>query len=122
MPTDPDRCQGRPPLCRKCGTELVTDPAGPWCRTCRTADAGARRYPACPMPPIATGTTARTAGLRLCRAHARRLVDAAGPHAVVRDAAPTTPAPTRERTASPPIDPQHPGPPPTPAPLSRRPS
>lgn len=78
-------CAGRPALCERCGSELAIDPAGPWCRSCRTAAVGTSRYRPCPMPPVATGTTARTRGLRLCRAHARRLVDAAGPHAVTRD-------------------------------------
>jgi hypothetical protein len=80
-----DRCQGRPPLCRRCHRELVLDPTGPWCRTCRTADAGAPAHPPCPMPPVATGATTRTRGLRLCRAHARRLADPAGPGAVLSD-------------------------------------
>ncbi|NUS56058.1 MAG: hypothetical protein HOV66_14555 [Streptomycetaceae bacterium] len=86
---DPDRCDGRPALCDRCHTELSIDPAGPWCRSCRIASVGAGRYPPCPMPPVATGTTGRAKGLRLCRAHARRLVDGAGPHAVLRDARPT---------------------------------
>jgi hypothetical protein len=75
-------CQGAPPLCPRCHAELVLDPTGPWCRTCRTADAGARLNPPCPMPPVATGNTPRTRGLLLCRAHARRLVDRAGPDTV----------------------------------------
>jgi hypothetical protein len=84
-PAGADRCQGRPPLCPRCHRELVLDPTGPWCRSCRTADVGAPRNPPCPMPPVATGTTPRTAGLRLCRAHARHLVDRAGPQAVRLD-------------------------------------
>ena len=89
-PARADRCQGRPPLCRRCHRALVPDPTGPWCRTCRTADAGAPPHPPCPMPPVATGATARTRGLRLCRAHARRLADRAGPGAVLPDP-PATP-------------------------------
>lgn len=88
---EPERCGGRPALCERCHAEMAIDPAGPWCRSCRIAFVGTRRYPPCPMPPIATGTTGRTRGLRLCRAHARRLVDGAGPHAVLRDANPTPP-------------------------------
>jgi hypothetical protein len=94
-PTPPDpvgeRCQGRPALCPRCHRELAIDPAGPWCRTCRTAQVGASRYPSCPMPTVATGNTARTRGLRLCRAHARRLVDTGGPESVVPDAKPDSP-------------------------------
>jgi len=37
------------------------------------------------MPPITTGTTQPTKGLRLCREHARRLIDHSGPHAVQLD-------------------------------------
>lgn len=84
-PDGADRCQGQPPLCRRCHRELVLDPTGPWCRTCRTADSGAPRHKPCPMQPIATGTTPRTNGLRLCRAHARRLIDKAGPGAIRPD-------------------------------------
>lgn len=86
-----ERCQGRPALCPRRHGELAIDPSGPWCRSCRTADVGASRYPSCPMPTVATGNTPRTRGLRLCRAHARRLVDAAGPDCVVHDATPETP-------------------------------
>ena len=78
-------CEGRPALCPRCEHDLIDDPAGPWCRTCRTAQTGARRHGPCPIPATATGNTARTRGLRLCRAHARRLVDRGGPEAVVRD-------------------------------------
>ncbi len=80
-------CAGRPPLCPRCHAELTTDPAGPWCRTCRVASAGSRRYPHCPMLPVATGNTPRAKGLRLCRAHARRLVDVGGADSVIRDTA-----------------------------------
>lgn len=83
--TRADACQGRPPLCRRCHRELVPDPTGPWCRSCRTADAGAPLHTPCPMPPAATSATARTRGLRLCRAHARRLIGHAGPGAALFD-------------------------------------
>jgi hypothetical protein len=91
--TPPEKgcCDGRPALRPRCHTELAIDPSGPWCRSCRVASAGTGRATPRPMPPIATGTTGRTKGLRLCRAHACRLVDAAGPHAVIRDTASTTP-------------------------------
>lgn len=91
MPPAAQRCQGRPALCPRCGTELAIDPSGPWCRTCRAAWVGASRYPSCPLPPVATGNTPRTKGLRLCRAHARLLVDAAGPDSVVRAPRPGNP-------------------------------
>jgi hypothetical protein len=88
-PPEPERCHGRPALCPRCHTELAFDPSGPWCRSCRVACVGAGRYPPCPIPPVATGATGRAKGLRPCRAHARRLVDGAGPHAVIADTAPT---------------------------------
>lgn len=91
FPTRADRCQGQPPLCRRCHRDLVLDPTGPWCRTCRTADAGAPRNPPCPMPPVATDATPRTKGLRLCQAHTSRLLERAGPDAVQPD----PPRPTR---------------------------
>ena len=88
-PTDPDRrCAGEPLLCRRCEVPLVLDPTGPWCRTCRRAWPGAPQKPRCPYPAVATGRTPRTRGLRLCRIHARLLVDAAGPDAVILDQPP----------------------------------
>jgi hypothetical protein len=88
MPPDPRQCLGRPALCERCHAVLAIDPAGPWCRSCRTAEVGARRWAACPMPAVATGATVRTRGLRLCRAHARRMANRAGPHSAVPDPAP----------------------------------
>ncbi|WP_194920178.1 hypothetical protein [Catenulispora rubra] len=82
------RCAGRPAICDRCAVDLQIDPAGPWCRICRRAWPGSGRYPSCPMPAVATGATARTTGLRLCRLHARRLVDGAGPDAVIADPKP----------------------------------
>ncbi|WP_194892104.1 hypothetical protein [Catenulispora pinisilvae] len=40
------------------------------------------------MPAVATGAGVRTAGLRLCHAHARRLANGTGPHTVIRDPSP----------------------------------
>lgn len=88
-PPQPDpRCAGQPPLCPHCQVELVADPTGPWCRTCRRAWPGAPLNAACPHPAIATGNSPRTRALRLCRAHARLLVDRAGPDAVALDQPP----------------------------------
>lgn len=85
-PATPDpRCAGQPPLCPHCRAPLVADPTGPWCRTCRRAWPGAPRHTKCTEPAIATGNTPRTRGLRLCRGHARLLVDAHGPGSVALD-------------------------------------
>jgi hypothetical protein len=80
-----ERCQGTPPLCDRCGLVLDIDPAGPWCRSCRRTWPEDGRFPTCHATAIAVGNTPRTRGLRLCRNHARRLVDAAGPDAVIGD-------------------------------------
>jgi hypothetical protein len=77
------RCAGQPPLCPGCSAPLVADPTGPWCRRCRRAYPGSPPHLRCAHPPIATGNTPRTGALRLCRRHARLLVDAAGPGAVI---------------------------------------
>jgi hypothetical protein len=89
-PPEPDsRCVGQPPLCDNCQVELVADPTGPWCRNCRRAWAGAPLHAPCPHPAVATGNTPRTRGLRLCRAHARLLVDRGGSGAVTLDQLPS---------------------------------
>jgi hypothetical protein len=82
------RCAGRPSLCPHCQVELVLDPTGPWCRRCRRAWQGASRHLPCPHPAVATGNTPRTRGLRLCRTHARMLIDRGGPGAVTLDRPP----------------------------------
>lgn len=88
-PPEPDsRCAGQPPLCPRCQVELVADPTGPWCRKCRRAWAGAPRHAPCPQPAVATANTPRTRGLRLCRTHARLLVDYGGTDAVTLDQPP----------------------------------
>ena len=83
------RCAGQPPLCPHCHLALVPDPTGPWCRTCRRAWCGQPSNSPCPNPAVATGNTPRTRGLRLCRTHARLLVDAGGPDAVTLDQPPS---------------------------------
>ncbi|WP_344657148.1 hypothetical protein [Catenulispora subtropica] len=88
-PDDPRRCQGLPPICDRCGVALAVDPAGAWCRSCRRTWPEDGRFPACRATAIAAGNTTRTRGLRLCRNHARRLVDAGGPDAIVPDRRPT---------------------------------
>jgi hypothetical protein len=86
-PGEPDLvCAGRPLVCPRCQVPLVTDPTGPWCRRCRRAWPGSRAHTRCPNAAIATGNTSRTRGLRLCRAHARLLVDASGPGTANLDA------------------------------------
>lgn len=82
------RCAGQPPLCPWCQVALVADPTGPWCRTCRRAWSGAPRNSPCPNPAIATASTARTHGFRLCRIHARLIADRAGPDAITHDQPP----------------------------------
>ena len=85
-PGGPDPvCAGQPPLCPHCQVLLVADPTGPWCQRCRRAWAGSPAHGRCPNPAIATGNTQRTRGLRLCRAHARLLVDVGGPGTAILD-------------------------------------
>lgn len=81
-------CAGLPPLCPHCQVPLVADPTGPWCRRCRRAWSGTRAHTRCTNAAIATGNTPRTRGLRLCRSHARLLVDAAGAGAAIPDTPP----------------------------------
>lgn len=97
--SDP-QCAGQPALCPNCTVDLIHDPQGPWCRTCRRAWQGETRYPPCPHPAIATGNTPRTRRLRLCREHARRLVDRGGPDAVTLDQ-PAAQAPSRAHADQP---------------------
>jgi hypothetical protein len=86
---EPDTiCAGRPPLCPHCQAPLVADPTGPWCRRCRRAWPGSPAHARCPNPANATGNTALARGLRLCRTHARLLVDAGGAGAAIFDTPP----------------------------------
>lgn len=87
-PRADSRCCRQLPLCPHCQVELVADPTGPWCRNCRRARPGAPLNAACPHPAIATGNTPHARALRLCRAHARLLIDRAGPDAVALDQPP----------------------------------